>query len=57
MIEVPVANDSQHVETPAESEYSGYNNNDSIKNKFGLGVEAEAWDNDSYANEEDDGGD
>jgi len=49
---VPVRKDSQHVEAPAENEYSGYTNNDSIKNKFGLGAEAEAWDNESYDDED-----
>ena len=44
--------------TATENDDDKYSNNDSIKNKFGLGAEAEAWDNGSYPDdEEDDDGD
>jgi len=46
--EEPIAKDSQRVEARAEDDYGKYNSNYSIKDKFGLGAEAGAWDNESY---------
>jgi hypothetical protein len=45
---------SQPAEEPARDDVVGDNDNNSVKNKFGLGAEAEVWDNESYDDEDDD---
>ena len=53
--EVSASKDSHYSSrSAAGNDNNGYSNNDSIKNKFGLGTEAEAWDNESYSDDEDD---
>ena len=46
--EVPESKASQRVESPTENDDDRYRDKNSIKNKFGLGAEAETWDNESY---------
>ena len=43
---------SQPAEEPARDDVVGDNDNNSVKNKFGLGAEAEVWDNESYDDED-----
>jgi hypothetical protein len=57
--EEPLPSNNQNVQETetATEDNNKNNNNDSIKNRFGLGTEAEAWDNESYDDEDADVGD